>query len=185
MSVYAKTRNIFLVELLHDHGLSVSYDRVLEISAQLGDATVSRYQEEGVVCPPILRKRLSTTAAMDDVDHNPTATTAITYFHGTSISLFQYPTSDNKDEKLEPIQIRVHSVKTVPEPPYSYTNVRPAAFPSKYPSPPRANTAATTHLPKLQLTNEFEWLEMVSLTQNIESDISLNWSCIYEWGFSL
>ena len=32
-----------LVGLLHDHGLSVSYDRMLEISAQLGDATVSRY----------------------------------------------------------------------------------------------------------------------------------------------
>ena len=180
MSVYAKTRKQVLVELLHGHGLSVSYDRVLEISAQLGDATVSRYQEEGVVCPPIRRKRLFTTAAMDNIDHNPTATTANTYFHGTSISLFQYPTSDNKDEKLEPIQIRDHSVKTVPELPYSYTNIRPAAFPSKNPSPPRANTTATTHLPKLQLTNEFEWLEKISLTQNIESDISLNWSCIHE-----
>ena len=100
MSFYAKTRKKVLVELLHDHGLSVSYDRVLEISAQLGDATVRRYQEEGVVCPPILRKKLFTTAAMDNIDHNPTATTATTYFHGTSISLFHYPTSDNKDEKL-------------------------------------------------------------------------------------
>ena len=40
----------------------------------------------------------------------------------------------------------------------------------------RTNTTATTHLPKLQLTNEIEWLEKVSLTQNIESDISVNWS---------
>ena len=113
---------------------------------------------------------------MDNIDHNPTATTATTSFHGTSISLFQYPTSDNKGEKLEPFQIRDHSVKKVPELPDSYTNVRPAAFPSKNPSPPRANTTATTHLPKLQLSNEFEWLEKVSLTQNIESNISLNWS---------
>ena len=36
----------------------MSYDRVLEISAQLGDAAVSRYQEERVVCSPVLRKRL-------------------------------------------------------------------------------------------------------------------------------
>ena len=41
---------------------------------------------------------------------------------------------------------------------------------------PRANTTANTHLPKLQLTNEFEWLKKVSLTQKIESDISVNWS---------
>ena len=40
-----------LVELLHDHGLSVSYDRVLELSAQLGDAAVSRYKEEGCFSP--------------------------------------------------------------------------------------------------------------------------------------
>ena len=39
MSVYAKTQTNVLVELLHDHGQSISYDRVLEISAQLGDCS--------------------------------------------------------------------------------------------------------------------------------------------------
>ena len=33
MSVYVNTRKKVLVELPYDHGLSVSYDRVLEISA--------------------------------------------------------------------------------------------------------------------------------------------------------
>ena len=176
MSVYARPRKKVLVELLHDHGLSVSYDRVLEISAQLGDAAVSRYEEEGVVCPLVLRKRIFTTAAMDNIDHNSTATRATTSFHGTSISLFQYPTLDNKGEKLEPFQITDHSVKKVPELPDSYTNVRPAAFTNKNPSPPKSNIAATTHFPKLQLTDEFKWLEKVSHTQTIEPDTSLNWS---------
>ena len=176
MSVYAKTQKKVLVELLHDHGLSVLYDRVLEISAQLGDAAVSRYEEERVVCPLVFRKRIFTTAAMDNIDHNSTATTATTSFHGTSISLFQYPTLDNKGEKLEPFQITDHSVKKVPELPDSYTNVRPAAFTNKNPSPPKSNIAATTHFPKLQLTDEFKWLEKVSHTQTIEPDTSLNWS---------
>ena len=78
--------------MLHDYGLCVSYDRVLEISAQLGDAAVSRYEEEGVVCPPVLRKIIFTTAAMDNIDHNLTETTKTTSFHGTSISLFQHRT---------------------------------------------------------------------------------------------
>ena len=43
MSVHAKTRKRTLVEMLHEHGISISYDRVLEISAQLGEATVSKY----------------------------------------------------------------------------------------------------------------------------------------------
>ena len=49
-------------------------------------------------------------------------------------------------------------------------------FSSKHHSPSKANTTTTTHLPKFQLTNEFEWLEKVSLTQNIESYISVNWT---------
>ena len=45
--------------MLHENGISISYDRVLV---------------DGVVCPPILRKGLFTTSAMDNIDHNPTAT---------------------------------------------------------------------------------------------------------------
>ena len=72
MAVYAKTRKRNLVEMLHDHGMSISFDRVLEISAQLGDATVSKYVEEGVVYPPVLRKGLFTTVAMDQSSSDPT-----------------------------------------------------------------------------------------------------------------
>ena len=86
MSVYTKTRKRTLVEILNEHGISISYDRALEISAQLGDATVTKYVEDGVVCPPVLRKSLFTTSAIDIIDHNPTATTATTSFHGTSVS---------------------------------------------------------------------------------------------------
>ena len=73
MSVYAKTRKRMLVEMLHEHGISISYDRVLEVSAQLGDAAVSKYMKDGVVCPQVLRRGLFTTSAMDNIDHNPTS----------------------------------------------------------------------------------------------------------------
>ena len=51
LSVYSKTRKKHLVEFLHDHGLCISYDRVLDVSAQLGDAAVGKYKATGVVCP--------------------------------------------------------------------------------------------------------------------------------------
>ena len=76
LSVFAKTRKRYLVDMLHENGLSISYDRVLEISGKLGEAVVNQYVEEGVVCPPVLKKGLFTTSAMDNIDHNPTATTA-------------------------------------------------------------------------------------------------------------
>ena len=62
MAVYAKTRERTLVEMLHDYVMSISYNRLLDISAHLGDATVTKYMGDGVVCPPALRKGLFTTA---------------------------------------------------------------------------------------------------------------------------
>lgn len=178
LSLYGKTRKRGLVELLHDHGLSISYDRVLEISAQLGDAVVDRYTEEGVVCPTELRKGLFTTSAMDNIDHNPSATTATTSFHGTSISLFQHPTSDSDGELREPLMIKNHSIKRVPELPESFTNIHPAYLKNKTPSPPEFEypTSVDIDFPRLLLANEFQWLEKVHLTQSIDDDVNITWS---------
>ena len=128
--------------MLHEHGVSISYDRVLEISAQLGDATVSKYVEDGVVCPPVLCRGLFTTAAMDNIDHNPTATTATTSFHGISVSLFQHPTKDDKGEEREPLTFGREKVKTVPELRDCFTNIRPAFFAKNKPSPPEGDVRA-------------------------------------------
>jgi hypothetical protein len=49
--------------------------------------------EDGVVCPAILQKGLFTTSAVDNIDHNPSATTATISCHGTGISVFQHPVS--------------------------------------------------------------------------------------------
>ena len=62
--------------MVHENGISISYDRVLEVSAMLGESVVNQYVSDGVECPSILRKGLFTTSAMDNIDHNPTATTA-------------------------------------------------------------------------------------------------------------
>ena len=86
--LFAKTRKRQLIDVLHQYGICISYDRVLEISSQMGEALVERYLEEGLVCPPVLRKGLLTTAAIDNIDHNPASTTPKPSFHGTSISIF-------------------------------------------------------------------------------------------------
>ena len=78
--------------------------------------------EDGVVCPPVLRRKLFTTSAVDN--HNPTATTAKTSFHGTSISIFQHPSSEQLGEEREPIKLNADvKVKKVPELPDAFTYV--------------------------------------------------------------
>ena len=64
-------------------------------------ALVERFTEEGVACPSVLRKGLFTTAALDNIDHNPSSTTAKLSFHGTEISLFQHPTDSERGEQRE------------------------------------------------------------------------------------
>ena len=124
--------------MLHENGLCVSYDRVLEISAKLGESVVCQYVDDGVVCPPALRTRLFTTSAVDNIDHNPSSTTAKASFHGTSISIIQHPRPDYAGElrKAPMINDDTSKVKRVPEFSESFTNVRPAHIATN-PTPPK------------------------------------------------
>ena len=56
LSVYSKYRKEALVDLLFDHGLSISYDRVLEISNSFGESVIQTYERNGVICPLNLKK---------------------------------------------------------------------------------------------------------------------------------
>ena len=87
--LFAKTRKHQLIDILHQYGICISYDRVIQISSQIGEALVDRYLEEGLVCPSVRRKGLLTTAAIDNIDHNPSSTTAKASFQSSSISIFQ------------------------------------------------------------------------------------------------
>ena len=72
----------------------------------------------------------------DNIDHNPTAMTATTSFHGASISVFQHPTKEDRGKEHRQLKFGEEKVKTVPELPDSFINVQPAFFTKKKPSPP-------------------------------------------------
>ena len=77
------------------NGLSVSYDRVIQVSIDLANGAIKAYEEAGIVCPTVLQTGLFTTGQLDNVDHNPSATSAHTSFHGTAISISQHVTREN------------------------------------------------------------------------------------------
>ncbi len=135
ITVHAKTRSRDLVEALHDLGMSVSYDRVLAISTDLKNEVCHRYIYKGAVCPSNLRLHLFTTSAVDNIDHNPTSTTAQDSFHGTGISLFQQPTTENSGTTRTHIDISqaVANTKSVHQLPEAYTEVAPVIPPTKHP----------------------------------------------------
>lgn len=66
LKLHAETRKRGLIGSLHDLGL-----------------------------PPQAVSGVFTTAAVDNIDHNPSSTTACGSFHGTAISLLQHPTDQH------------------------------------------------------------------------------------------
>ena len=86
-----------LIQELSDFGISIPYNRVLDIQANSTKQLCKFFQDNEVVCPPQLRSDAFTGAAIDNLDHNPSSSTARQAFHGTGISIFQFL----KDEKKE------------------------------------------------------------------------------------
>ena len=71
--------------------MRISYDRLLSISTDITNTVLESYERDRVVCPSKLRKGLFTTAAVDNIDRNPSSTTCKDSFHGTAISVEQHP----------------------------------------------------------------------------------------------
>ncbi|KAL9985484.1 hypothetical protein ACROYT_G007898 [Oculina patagonica] len=92
--VHSRTRSKDLVDTLYRLGLSVSYERVLGLSADLGNYAISHFETDGTVCQSTLSIGVFTTSAVEKIDHDPTATSAHGSLHGTGITLFQYPDTE-------------------------------------------------------------------------------------------
>ena len=93
--IHAETRKRGIVDKLFNLGLSISYDRVLNISTAMGNSICERFKHDDVVCPAKLRSDVFMTAAVDNIDHNPSSTTANGSMHGTAISISQHPSQDS------------------------------------------------------------------------------------------
>ena len=161
---HTKTRKSSLVDKLFELGLSVSYDRVLEVSTEIGNKVCRQYEIDKAVCPPNLREGLFTTAAVDNIDHNPSSTSAHDSFHGTGISLFQHPDAmctgsprvSSADADVPEEQVKAGKMKQA-RLPDDYTCVPPVALPKKDPSVPECDGLLTTdgELMKHALQNEY------------------------------
>ena len=83
LNFHTQTRSKKLIMELHELGLSVSYKRVLQLENQIAVAVCEYFRKKSVVCPAQLRKGLFTVGAIDNLDHNPSSTTAKDSFHST------------------------------------------------------------------------------------------------------
>ena len=93
--LHAHSRQRGVIDKMYHLGLCISYDRVLQISSDLGNSVCEMYKREQVVCPPKMKSKLFTTGSVDNIDPNPSSRTAKNSFHGTAISMTQHPFAEN------------------------------------------------------------------------------------------
>ncbi|CAL8335924.1 unnamed protein product [Merluccius merluccius] len=168
--IHTKTRKRELVDRLFDLGLSISYDRVLAISTELGDKICHYYKMEKAVCPPKLKGGLFTTAAVDNIDHNPSSTSAHDSFHGTGISHPNNDFSRASRALAHTNRDAAGNKKMSASLPETYTNVPPVTLPRQDPPVPKQegpNRADCQLIPQA-LRKEYSWLE--HLKQVVEPD---------------
>ena len=124
LKIHATTRSKSLVNILASFGISITYARVLELEERLAESVCKQSFQEKVVCPSRLKLGLYSVAAIDNIDYDPSATTAIGSFHGTGISISQCPTVDNPGISRQHELVDDNDVAGLPD---DYTIV-PAVF---------------------------------------------------------
>ena len=101
LNIHGLIRRKHLINQLHQLRICISYERVLLLEDWIAKAICIRFDEDRVVSPVCLRGGLFTVGALDNLDHNPSSTTSQSSFHGTGISMFQFP-SPNKPGECRP-----------------------------------------------------------------------------------
>ena len=169
--------------------MSISYSRPQEIQNNIAGQLCHQYVTERVVRPKSLKDGLFTSAANDNIDSNPSSTTANSAFHGTSISIFQHPKEDCPNEPfiLDINSDFEHEKATLPS---FYTNIEPTK--DGKPRPPATHATSMSTGDRKVIEEAEEWLSKlispeIPLSERIsfsgfysKKEISTQHKCINE-----
>ena len=111
--------------------------------------------------PSPLKNGLFTIAAIDNIDHNQSSSTAKSSFHGTSISIFQHPQANEVNNQIFKIDNKGERPSSKPTLPNHFTSILPIkSGRPEYPKKPSSllNNTSNNALP---LRSGEEWLSLL------------------------
>ena len=169
--IHSNTRKKGLVSILTKHGISILYNRVQNVELAVTKQLCKIYRENGVVCPPSIQDGMFTSVAIDNIDHNPSPSTSISAFHGTSISIFQHPKTMGEQTQLQ-LENDIMKSSVPLELPSYYTEICPTR--SKTPEYPlqRTNTQDCRNNAQKPLADN-GWLQNLQCWESSEVEIPL------------
>lgn len=131
MKAHMTTGKESLVDLLAERGICVSYDRLRQVTTDIANSVISKWEEQGGVVPTQSTKGIFTTGGADNIDYNPSSTTATSQsvLHGTSISILQHFPTNQKEQDEGPI-LRESEIgqRTVKPLPLTYTSMEDISY---------------------------------------------------------
>ena len=181
LNIHTLTRNKGIIDKFEKLGLRVPYDRVLQVERVLAQNLCKQFREENIVCPPSLRKGLYTVAAIDNIDHNPSSTTATGSFHGTAISIILHVTMENPGETRE-IQFHKGPFENEPSLPDDFAIVPAVSLNHADVSVPKVKITENKETLKRELFREKMWVEYACklLDQElVSSQSTVSWAAYH------
>ena len=93
--------------MLFEHGMVLSYDRILTFINELSETVKALYNDSGdKVLQSTFRRGIFTIFVDDNVDKNSSSVTAAGHFHGTGVTVLKFPS-----EEIPGIQLKRKTFK--------------------------------------------------------------------------
>ena len=108
---YATVRSRKLIDSLFSLGICLPYNRVLEMTKDIGIKELQKYKINGCFIPNNVKLNTHTVIAKDNIDLNAQSTIIKSLFHGISMSALQFPTFLNPGATLQLICILLNARK--------------------------------------------------------------------------
>ena len=155
----------------------------------LATSLCDHFKSVGVACPLSLQSGLFTVGAIDNLDHDPSSTTAQGSFHGAGISLFQFPKQDS-DVSQPAVQriINLCSARSASRDitlPDTYSSVPPVSIKTSEVNVPATSqvgveTVSTDEL-SIAIEKQVHWLKHREqhLNEELTKGIHLSWAAYH------
>ena len=101
LKLYSAVRSRTLIQSLYEIGVCISYDRILSITKSIYDSLNVNYDNSGIFLPQKMRKGIFLILLKDNIDKNARANLVHSHYHGTSISILQFPEYEGHGCKLD------------------------------------------------------------------------------------
>ena len=175
-----------LIDDMYHVGLSVSYDRVLELMTIFYEQMRRGYAEHGCFFSRFLRRSLFTVWLKDNIDVNPKANYNKSSYHGTSSSVIQFRLNASQGEEFPQTKCHervVRESKKLAPLPSDYTcvkKVHPEKFRTPLFAPPSPHHESPTEFPNFNcaVSEELDWLGNCGdiLTINADNVLIPGWA---------